>query len=409
MSEEILFANEQPDAASEHTDMWKLLIVDDDESIHDITKLALKNLKFKGKRIEFSSAYSAKESIELLAKDEKFSIVLLDIGMETKDAGLEVAQFIRKDLHDNLTRIIIRTGQPGDTPEHQIIENYDINDFKSKTELTIEKLFISIRTAIAQYNQINELEILNKGLEKKIESALKIQKEQQEALFAQCRSMQMTELLNMLAHQWRQPLSRISAVTSQLKLAIALEEVDLNLFDTQVGGIEKYIHDLSKTIDEFRSVYEPSDLSANTPICTMLEKSAAIIKSISKNINIEIRCDDEEVKFYSSNYLHQVIINMLKNSHEEILRKNIQDPIIKISVSKENEYIHIEIEDNACGVDVEIIEKIFDPYFTTKENRNGHGLGLYMSKNIIEQQYNGKLSVTNKANGACFKITLKNK
>jgi len=410
MSDMMVFADEKETLQKEEK-TWKLFIVDDDESIHHITKLALKDLKFKDKHLSFESAYSAEEAITKLKEDPQFAIVLLDIGMETADAGLDVANFIRQQLKDNLTRIIIRTGQPGDVPEKDIIDNYDINDYKSKTELTIEKLFTAIRTAIAQYDQINELANLNDELEERINEALETQKKQQEALFLQDRTAQMSELLNMLAHQWRQPLSRIAAVTTQLKFSLALGEIDQEAFNKQVDGIEKYTHELSDTIDEFRSVYEPSQLSESTPICTLLEKSASVITSSfkDKNIKIDIMCDKDEKGFFTSTALYQVLLSLLRNSQEAFSEHKVDNAKISLSSKRKDDILHIYIEDNAGGIKEENLHKIFDPYFSTKDIKNGHGLGLYMSKSIIEKNCNGKLEVKNSEHGCIFTITLPNK
>ena len=411
MSDTIIFAEEPSPQSIRSVNPWKLFIVDDDKDIHEITKLALKDLKFKERPISFSSAYSAEEAIELLKEDPQFSIVLLDIGMETNDAGLEVAKFIRQELKDDITRIIIRTGQPGDVPKQEIIDTYDINDYKSKTELTLEKLFSSIRTAIAQYDQINELARLNKDLEARIKRALQRQKEQQEALFIQNHTVQMGELLTMLAHQWRQPLSCISAVSTQLKLSLTLGEIDQKEFEAQVDSIEGYTHELSKTIDAFRTVYEPSGLVKNVPICELLKKSRSIIQNSFKeqNIEIDILCGEEEKSFIASTELYQVILSILKNAQESFLHKSIPQAMITIIVTKDEQRLNISIEDNAGGIDEDIFEQIFDPYFSTKENKNGHGLGLYMSKNIIEKRCHGKLYAQKKDDGTCFTISLPNK
>ena len=412
MTESVPFTfAEASSSAPYKEETWKLFIVDDDKDIHEITKLALRNLKFKDKPISFVSAYSAAEAIAYLKENPQFAIVLLDIGMETDDAGLDVATFIREQLKDDLTRIIIRTGQPGDVPEQDIIDNYDINDYKSKTELTLEKLFISIRTAIAQYDQINELANLNKDLEKRIQVAVTKQQEQQEALFLQNRAVQMGELLNMLAHQWRQPLSRISAVTAQLKLALALGEIDAAEFDKQVNGIENYTNELSNTIDEFRMVYEPSDLNHNTPICELLEKSISIMNSLFKikNIHANLLCGPGSNEFCTSTEIYQVVLSILKNAQEAFMENSVKEPTVDISVVQEDQLLKICIQDNAGGIPAEVLDKIFDPYFSTKQNKNGHGLGLYMSKNIIEQHCHGQLDVSTTDTGTSFIINLPNK
>lgn len=412
MSESVPYTFAQASPSKPYEDeAWKLFIVDDDKDIHEITKLALKDLKFKDKPISFVSAYSAGEAISYLKENPLFAIVLLDIGMETNDAGLDVATFIRKQLKDDLTRIIIRTGQPGDVPEQEIIDNYDINDYKSKTELTVEKLFTSIRTAIAQYDQINQLANLNQELEQRIEIALTKQQEQQEALFLQNRAIQMGELLNMLAHQWRQPLSRISAVTAQLKLSLALEEINVAEFEKQVNGIENYTNELSNTIDEFRMVYEPSNFSNKISVYELLHKSMSVMSSLFKikNIHTNLLCGPESKEFFTSAELYQVVLSILKNAQEAFAGKNVEDPFVNISVVQENELLKICIEDNAGGITNDHLGKIFDPYFSTKENKNGHGLGLYMSKNIIEKHCHGQLDVITTDTGTSFIINLPNK
>ncbi len=403
-----VFAAQQEEVPEIGPLSWKIFIVDDDKDIHTITKLALKDLIFKGKPVSFESACSAKEAIDILKNNSDFAIVLLDISMETADAGLEVAKYIRKELHNDLTRIIIRTGQPGDVPEREIIDNYDINDYKSKTELTIEKLFTVIRTAIAQYDQINDLAILNSELEDRIAQAIQKQQEQQEKLFLQSRNIQMNELLSMIAHQWRQPLACIAAVVSQLKFSFALDEIDLNKFSKDVDNIEKYTVDLSKTIDEFRMMYEPSQRILNIPLQELLEKSAHIITTSFQEQNISISVDAEEdvLNAKVSGELYQVILNILKNAQETFLKLNISPAIIKIKASEQDSQLMITITDNAGGIDKEILGYIFDPYFSTKDNKNGHGLGLHISKNIVEQQCHGRISAEVIDGGTCFTIII---
>jgi len=403
-----IFANQQQEAPNSGPVTWKIFIVDDDKDIHTITKLALKDLSFKGKLISFESAYSAKEAISILRNDSDFSIVLLDIGMETADAGLEVAKYIRKELHNTLTRIIIRTGQPGDVPEREIIDDYDINDYKSKTELTIEKLFTVIRTAIAQYDQINDLAILNHELEDRVAKAVKKQQEQQEKLFLQSRSIQMNELLSMIAHQWRQPLSCITSVVAQLKLGIILDDINSDKFSNHLDDIEKYTVDLSQTIDEFRMMYEPSQRTASISIRELLNKSAGIITTSfqEQNISISINGDDNALNAKVSGELYQVVLNILKNAQEAFLEMKIAPALIEIKVSEQDNQLLITIKDNAGGIDKETLGYIFDPYFSTKDNKNGHGLGLHISKNIVEQQCHGRLSAEVINAGTCFTIII---
>ena len=159
MIDDIFFVSEDnEDENSSKSLLWNILIVDDDDEVHAVTKLALTNFEFDNKKLNLVSAYSAKEAKSILSKNNDFGIVFLDIVMESNDAGLEVIDHIRGVLSNSFTRIIIRTGQPGYAPEQDVINRYDINDYKEKTELTVSKLYTTTRTALAQYRQIIELE-----------------------------------------------------------------------------------------------------------------------------------------------------------------------------------------------------------------------------------------------------------
>nr|WP_231609319.1 MULTISPECIES: DUF3369 domain-containing protein [unclassified Pseudoalteromonas] len=167
MMGDFLFSDEPEEAINEiELGTWKVLIVDDEPEVHAVTKLALSDFEFQNKRLEFISAYSGAEAKELVKEHPDAAIVLLDVVMETDDAGLQVAKFIREEAKNNHIRIILRTGQPGQAPERQVIVNYDINDYKSKTELTAQKLFTVIMSSLRSYRDIISIEQSREGLEK---------------------------------------------------------------------------------------------------------------------------------------------------------------------------------------------------------------------------------------------------
>ncbi|MEO0803535.1 MAG: diguanylate cyclase [Cyanobacteria bacterium J06642_2] len=144
--------------SEDSADSWKVLVVDDEEQVHAVTRLALKNFKFEDRPLEIISAYSKREAEEILDVHPDTAVLLLDVVMETDRAGLELVQYIRESLQNLFVRIILRTGQPGAAPEKLVIEGYDINDYKTKTELTQEKLVSSMVTAIRSYRDILNLE-----------------------------------------------------------------------------------------------------------------------------------------------------------------------------------------------------------------------------------------------------------
>ncbi|RUO80479.1 response regulator [Idiomarina tyrosinivorans] len=172
MSSQFMFADEPtantPNLPDDH---WKVMIVDDEPEVHAVTKLALSDFHFLGKGLSFFSAYSGEEAKQLIKEHPDTAIVLLDVVMETDDAGLNVARFIREEANNRFSRIILRTGQPGQAPERTVIVNYDINDYKSKTELTAQKLFTAVMSALRSYRDIMSIDHSRQGLEKIISSA----------------------------------------------------------------------------------------------------------------------------------------------------------------------------------------------------------------------------------------------
>ena len=139
---------------SEELDVWRILIVDDEPEIHKVTQLALSDLNILGKNLEFVNAYSAEQAIDFLKQDSDIAVILLDVVMETDDAGLKAVMKIRDELNLHDVRIILRTGQPGYAPEEQVVTQYDINDYRTKTELTRKKLLTSVFSAVRSYSQL---------------------------------------------------------------------------------------------------------------------------------------------------------------------------------------------------------------------------------------------------------------
>ncbi|CAN7670572.1 DUF3369 domain-containing protein [Pseudoduganella sp. LjRoot289] len=146
--------------------LWRVLIVDDDVDVHAVTRLALRNVSFKGRELELFSAYSGREAFDILRDTPDIALVLLDVVMETDDAGLLLARRIREELHNAIVRVVLRTGQPGQAPEQRVIIEYDINDYKAKTELTTQKLFTTVISALRAYESLNMLERSRIGLGK---------------------------------------------------------------------------------------------------------------------------------------------------------------------------------------------------------------------------------------------------
>lgn len=169
--DEFLFVADDDEPEADEVGYWKVLIVDDEPEVHAITKLALNDFTLNGRALTFMSAFDGEEAKRVLRAHNDIAVVLLDVVMESDDAGLRVADYIRNDLENHFTRIILRTGQPGQAPEKDVIINYDINDYKSKTELTAQKLFTVIIAALRSYRDIIAIEEARAGLEKIIDAS----------------------------------------------------------------------------------------------------------------------------------------------------------------------------------------------------------------------------------------------
>ena len=150
---------------------WKIAIIDDEPAVHEGTRFALSDYQLNGQGLEILSAYSAAEGRELMRRHPDVAVVLLDVIMETDTAGLELVEFIRSELKNETVRIILRTGQPGQAPERRVIVDYDINDYKAKTELTADKLFTALTAALRSHQQLQRMVETRRGLEIIIEAA----------------------------------------------------------------------------------------------------------------------------------------------------------------------------------------------------------------------------------------------
>jgi len=176
---------------------WKIVIIDDDPGMHDVTKLTLADFEFAGRGLSFISCYSGAEAKEVLADHQDAALILLDVVMETEDAGLQVARYIREDIDNWRSRIVLRTGQPGQAPERKVIADYDINDYKEKTDLTATKLFTLLCSSLRSYRDIVTIEQNKRGLEQVIEASANVFELKSMNKFAEGALEQLTALLHL--------------------------------------------------------------------------------------------------------------------------------------------------------------------------------------------------------------------
>lgn len=264
-------------------------------------------------------------------------------------------------------------------------------------------------------NSEEKLKQLNLGLQKRveeeIEQRLNKERESQEKermLIHQSKLASMGEMIGNIAHQWRQPLAQVGVILIGIELFYERGKLTSDRLKSKIKEAETQIDYMSKTIDDFRHFFTSEKQKETFSIKEKIETSITLISASLKNNNIscELFVEEDTLVNAYSNEIAQVVLNILNNAKDVLLERKIKNPSIVVRVSKEKDKTCINICDNAGGVKIEPIEKIFEPYISTKHASIGTGIGLYMSKTIIEKNNHGSLTVTNTDKGACFIILL---
>lgn len=233
-------------------------------------------------------------------------------------------------------------------------------------------------------------------------------KEKDDIMVAQSRHAAMGEMISMIAHQWRQPISTIAMGANNIILDVELgSATDEGLLQTAQNILFETEH-LSKTIDDFKNFFKPNKSIESIDVKEIYNEVYKIIGTSIENNDITIRTSfntDKKIQTYSRELL-QVLINIIKNAKEALVENEQEDKKIDVSVDEVDGKVVLSISDNAGGINKSIIDKVFDPYFSTKDEKTGTGLGLYMSKIIVEKHLQGKIWIENRADGVTFKISL---
>ena len=252
------------------------------------------------------------------------------------------------------------------------------------------------------------LEQLNKNLEEKVELGIQEAQEKDRAMLHQSRLARLGTMLSMIAHQWRQPLTEVSGILMELETATKFKKTNDKFILECTKESDKLLNYMSNTIDDFRNFFKPDKRKIEFSIQHACEKSLSIVEASLKDLNIKINKDFKDdliVNGYPREF-SQVILNIFLNCKDTFIDRQTLHAQINITIKVKHNNVIIIIEDNAGGIKEKNIDVIFEPYFTTKSSSKGTGLGLYMSKMIIEKNMSGKLNVKNSKNGAVFTIIL---
>ncbi|MEV9498361.1 PAS domain-containing sensor histidine kinase [Aliarcobacter butzleri] len=269
-------------------------------------------------------------------------------------------------------------------------------------EISIREKALELKVAKSQ------LENLNSSLEKRIEDEIKKNTKQQHMIMQQNKLAQMGEMIENIAHQWRQPLAQINSSIILIDAILEKHNFKDTLVENKLTEIESLTSYMSKTISDFKNFFNPNKKKTIFNVEEAIQKANDILKGLinSHHIQLEMNIEkDLKINSYLGE-LQQVILIIINNSIDAFIHMNIHFPKILINAYTDNESLVIHIEDNALGINSDLLDKIFEPYFTTKHKAQGTGLGLYIAKMIVENSLLGFLSVENKQNGACFTIKI---
>lgn len=365
-------------------DRIPVLVVDDDETVIQVTRLVLSRFRFDNRALELICAYSGAEAIKILSQRKDIAIVLLDVVMESDDSGFEVVSYIRNQLHNYVTRILLRTGQPGLAPERQVINEYDINDYISKTEATTDRLNLSITNALRSYRDILRAEYLTHRV-------VSAELEQEQALQA---SQAKSSFLAHMSHEIRTPLNGI------IGMADILAHTDLNaeqqqyLTDIHNSGrallsIINDVLDLSK-IEAGKLELDPQVFNLNDLIAElnsmfhapMLNKSIDFRQSVGSQVPVSFFADGVRIQ--------QLLMNLLSNA----LKFTPEGGAIRLTIDVEDGPVSADgsiilvltVSDTGIGIDQLSLNTIFEPYKQAETHTSrvygGTGLGLSLCREI---------------------------
>lgn len=348
------------------------------------------------------------------AFEERFQVMRTDL------IGHMVDEFIPcQGIDSALNYLNYSDAQVGEHPNVQVIpiqvyypcdeKNHDVLFYFSPFEAEPADLsgFIGVLVDITEIrNMQRELQRLNDNLEQRVVEEVRKNRDKDHLLIQQARLASMGEMIGNIAHQWRQPLNALGLVIANLRDAEEYGELDNIYLSDSVQKAEQLIEGMSGTIDDFRYFFRPNKQKSNFSPAESIQQALRIVQEnlLFHKIELSIAMDKDLLVSGFANEYAQVVLNLLSNAKDALLEREISHPHITLQLSQADNQALLQITDNAGGVADDLVNKVFDPYFTTKSK--GTGIGLYMSKMIIENNMGGEISLYNQANGAVFSVRL---
>jgi C4-dicarboxylate-specific signal transduction histidine kinase len=278
-------------------------------------------------------------------------------------------------------------------------------EYKQKLEKLNNSLEKKVQEQTQQLiNTNSELQELNTCLEQKVKEKTKENFQQFQVLQQQSKLAAMGEMVGAIAHQWRQPLNTLAIRIQRLPRDYKKDKINAKFLEEFAQKNKETINFMSKTIDDFRNFFRIDKQRVEFDIKESIEQALSLFGAQLKNNNISVNLLAEHLVIDGfKTEFQQVIVNLISNSKDAFIMRDIKDAVININIKNNM----VQVQDNAGGIKDDIIDRIFEPYFTTKEQGAGTGMGLYISKMIIEDNFGGKLSAENSQDGVIFIIEFK--
>lgn len=377
----------EEDESTETVNTWKVIIADDEKQVHNVTKYVLNNFSFDGKKLLFLSAYTGKEAKKLVDANSDAAIILLDVVMETSRAGLDVARYIRKTLKNSFIRIILRTGQPGEAPEESVILEYNINEYKNKTELTHQKLFTTLITALRSYQDLITIEANRKELEIR---NIQIGNMYDQLQIEIAKRKEKDKFFSIIAHDLTapfQPLLSLSKTLASKAPTYTSRQIKSSCDNIYASAENAY--NLLRNLLQWSRMER--GLAKVQPFLLDLHKMAGenirLLTANAQNKGLRLYNDvnKKTIIYADENMLNMVIRNLISNA----IKFTPQGKSIAISAKPQGKLAIVSVTDTGVGMSQEKVEGLFriDVNSSTRgtDGEIGTGLGLIMCQEMVEK------------------------
>ena len=398
MLNDFSFAPEADDKSQSGEQDWQILIADDEDEVHQVTTVALADLVFKGRKLKFLHAHSGAEARAVLQSNRDVALILLDVVMEADDTGLRLVREIREELGNRRLRIVLRTGQPGQAPERDIVIQHDINDYKSKTELTRQKLMTCVISALRSFDDIVSLENFSADLERQVVQRTRDLSIAKDA--AEKANQAKSEFLAVMSHEIRTPMNGILGMM-QLAIGEAREPAQREYLETAQYSAEALLTILNDILDFSKLEAGNLDFEAiDFDLFKTVDSVASLLSSRAQESGLKLECRfaDGLPRNVQGDVgrLRQVLLNLVSNALKFTEKGGVTIHVEAVASAAGKPALRFSVEDTGIGIASEVKDKLFHSFFQADSSISrrfgGTGLGLSICKKIVEMQ-GGRIGV----------------